>query len=326
MKGIVVHQVEGAPALRLEEVEDITHGPDEVLVDIKATAVNRADLMQAQGNYPPPPGASEILGLEMAGVVTAIGENVSDIAVGDRVAALLSGGGYATRIAVHHQLLFKLPDHWSFEMGAAVPEVWLTAYVNLFLEGELQPGEAVLIHAGGSGVGTAAVQLAREAGARPMVTAGTAEKLDTCRTLGAELGINYKKEDFLETIMGATDGQGVDLVLDPVGAGYFQRNLNVLKRHGRLVMIGLLSGVKTEVNLAPILIKNLKIKGSTLRARPLAEKITITAGFIDRFWPLFLDGTLQPIVDTTFPLAEAQQAHAYVAANKNTGKVVLVIA
>ena len=164
MKGIVVHQIDGKPKLRLEEMADIAYGPDEVLVDIKATAVNRADLMQAQGNYPPPPGASEILGLEMAGVVAAIGENVSGIAVGDRVAALLSGGGYATRIAVHHQMLFKLPDSWSFEMGAAVPEVWLTAYVNLFLEGALQPEEAVLIHAGGSGVGTAAVQLAREVG------------------------------------------------------------------------------------------------------------------------------------------------------------------
>lgn len=167
MKAIAVHQLDGKPVLKLEEVADVTYSPDEVLVDIKASAVNRADLMQARGGYPPPPGASDILGLEMAGVVSAVGDSVTDVQVGDRVAALLAGGGYAEQIAIHPKMLFKLPDDWSFAMGAAVPEVWLTAFVNLFLEGGLQSGETVLIHAGGSGVGTAAIQLAREAGAKP---------------------------------------------------------------------------------------------------------------------------------------------------------------
>ena len=281
--------------------------------------------MQARGAYPPPPGASEILGLEMAGVVSAVGDNVSEIQVGDRVAALLAGGGYAEQIAIHPKMLFKLPDNWTFAMGAAVPEVWLTAYVNLFLEGKLQEGETVLIHAGGSGVGTAAIQLAREAGASPMITAGTEAKLERGRELGATLAINYKEADFVAGVLTATNNQGVNLVLDPVGASYFEKNINVLARHGRMVNIGLLGGAKTTANIAPILIKNLMIKGSTLRARPLAEKIEITTSFIDRFWPLFLDGTLKPIIDSTFSLAEAQQAHAYIAADKNVGKVILEV-
>ena len=325
MKGIVVHQVEGKPNLTLENVPAVAHSADEVLVDIKASAVNRADLMQARGGYPPPPGASEILGLEMAGVVSAVGANVSDVQVGDRVAALLAGGGYAEQIAIHPKMLFKLPDDWSFVMGAAVPEVWLTAYVNLFLEGGLQSGETVLIHAGGSGVGTAAIQLARETGAIPMITAGTEAKLERGRALGAQVAINYKEQDFVAEVMQATENKGVNLVLDPVGASYFEKNINVLARHGRMVNIGLLGGAVATANIAPLLIKNLMIKGSTLRARPLAEKIEITTGFIERFWSLFLEGTLQPVIDKTFPLAEAQQAHEYIAADKNIGKVILEV-
>lgn len=325
MKGIVVHQTDQGPILKLEEIPDVHYGADEVLVDIKASAVNRADLMQARGGYPPPPGASEILGLEMAGVVSAVGDHVDGVQVGDRVASLLTGGGYATQIAVHPKMLFKLPVDWSFAMGAAVPEVWLTAFVNLFIEGGLQTGETVLIHAGGSGVGTAAIQLAREAGANPMITAGTESKLERGRQLGATLAINYKEADFVADVLNATEKRGVNLVLDPVGASYFEKNINVLARHGRMVNIGLLGGAVATANIAPLLIKNLMIKGSTLRARPLAEKIEITTAFIDRFWSLFLDGTLQPIIDTTFPLAEAQAAHAYIAADKNIGKVILEV-
>ena len=261
----------------------------------------------------------------MAAVVSAVGDSVTDVQVGDRVAALLAGGGYAEQIAIHPKMLFKLPDDWSFAMGAAVPEVWLTAFVNLFLEGGLQSGETVLIHAGGSGVGTAAIQLAREAGAKPMITAGTEAKLVRGRELGATLAINYKEADFVAEVKQATGNQGVNLVLDPVGASYFEKNINVLARHGRMVNIGLLGGAVATANIAPILIKNLMIKGSTLRARPLVEKIKITTSFIDRFWHLFQNGTLQPIIDTTFPLAEAQQAHEYIAADKNIGKVILEI-
>lgn len=325
MKAIVVHDGEKSPQLVWEEVDDVTYGPDEVLVAVKATAVNRADLAQARGNYPPPPGASEILGLEMAGVIEAVGENVSDWAVDDRVCALLPGGGYAEKVAVPAAMLLRLPDEWSFAQGTAVPEVWLTAFVNLFLEGNLQKGETVLIHAGGSGVGTAAIQLAHAVGARVFMTAGASEKLKTGRRLGADLTINYKEQDFHDVIMAETDSAGVDLILDPVGADYLARNVALLKRFGRLVLIGLLSGSRGELELSHLLRKRLRLIGSTLRTRPPAEKISITREFEARFWPMLVSGELKPIIDTTFPLPEAQAAHEYVRQNKNTGKVILTL-
>lgn len=306
------------------DVADEEMGPEDVLVDVQATAVNRADLMQAAGQYPPPPGASEILGLEMAGVIEAMGEAVQGWQVGDRVCALLPGGGYAEKTAVPYQMLVKLPDDWSFAQGAAFPEVWYTAYLNLFHEGELKAGEIALIHAGGSGVGTAAVQLAVTAGTQAFVTAGTEAKLQRCRELGATLAVNYKEQDFLEEVKKATNGRGVDVVLDPVGANYFMKNLQVLRQNGRFVSIGLLSGAHTEVNMALLLIKRLRLIGSTLRSRPLAEKTAIRNSFEQRFWPLFQSGQLQIVIDTTFPIEDAQAAHNYVAQNKNIGKVVLV--
>lgn len=323
MKAIVVHRGEGVPELVWEEVEDVEYGDEEVLVDVKASAVNRADLSQAQGNYPPPPGVTDILGLEMAGEVAAVGEKVRGWQIGDRVCALLAGGGYAERVAVHQDMLMRLPEGWSFAEGAAVPEVWLTAFVNLFIEGGLEAGETVLIHAGGSGVGTAAIQLAREAGTTSFTTAGAERKLETCRKLGAALAVNYKEEDFLERVMEATDGEGVDLILDPVGADYLERNLQALKANGRLVQIGLLSGAKVEMNLGLVLGKSLRVIGSRLRPRSLEEKITITRGFQSRFWALMEDGTIAPVIDTVFPLPEAQKAHQYVRENRNTGKVIL---
>ena len=323
MKAIVVYQGGGVPALVWEEVEDVACGVEEVLVDVRASAVNRADLSQAMGNYPPPPGVTDILGLEMAGVVAAKGARVRGWQVGDRVCALLAGGGYAERAAVHQDMLMRLPEGWSFEQGAAVPEVWLTAFVNLFIEGGLQAGETVLIHAGGSGVGTAAIQLARAAGATSFTTAGAEEKLAACRALGAALAVNYKTEDFLERVREATNGEGVDLILDPVGADYLARNLMALKANGRLVHIGLLSGAQTEMNLGLVLGKSLRLIGSRLRPRPLAEKISITRQFQSRFWPLLEDGTIEPVLDTVFPMAEAQEAHRYVRENRNTGKVIL---
>ena len=326
MKAIVVHEGEREPLLVWEEVADVGFGPDEVLVDVGATAVNRADLSQARGHYPPPPGASEILGLEMAGTIAEVGEDVTDWSVGDRVCALLAGGGYAQKTAVSAQMLLRLPDEWSFEMGTAVPEVWYTAYVNLFLEGDLKHGEIVLIHAGASGVGTAAIQLAREAGAHIFVTAGTDEKLAYCRQLGAELAINYKQEDFLEQINIKTNGEGVDLILDPVGGSYLSRNVRALRRFGRLINIGTLGGINGEMNTGLLLGKRLRIIGSTLRSRPPAEKIKITQQFESGFWPLLKSGQLRPVIDTTFSIEEAQAAHEYVAQNKNIGKVVLKMA
>lgn len=323
MKAVVVKKGDDVPDLVWEEVSDISYGPEEVLVAVKASAVNRADLSQARGNYPPPPGVTDILGLEMAGEIIEMGEKVRDWQVGDRVCALLSGGGYAEKVAVHQDMLMRIPQNWTYAQAAAVPEVWLTAFVNLFLEGGLQSGETVLIHAGGSGVGTAAIQLVREVESTSFTTAGAEEKLVTCRALGATLAVNYKTEDFLERVKEATGGEGVDLILDPVGADYLERNLQALKPNGRLVQIGLLSGGQTDMNLGLILGKSLRLIGSRLRPRTLAEKIDITHQFQSRFWSLFEEGKIQPIVDTVFPIAEAQQAHQYVRENRNTGKVIL---
>ena len=325
MKAIVVKGDRQNPVLVWETVPDVEYGPDEVLVTVQATAVNRADLLQARGGYNPPPGASEILGLEMAGIVAAVGEDVEEWQKGDRVCALLPGGGYAEQVAVPTRMLIRLPDNWTFAQGTAVPEVWYTAYVNLFLEGDLVAGETVLIHAGASGVGTAAIQLAHAVGATVFVTAGNDEKLLACRKLGAELAINYKQEDFLEKVLAATQDQGVDLILDPVGGDYLDRNVRALKRFGRLVNIGLLGGSRGEMKMGLVLGKRLRIIGSTLRSRSPAEKVKITEQFESGFWPLLRSGELKPIIDATFPIDHAQEAHAYVAQNKNIGKVILIV-
>ncbi len=325
MKAIVIKKENKMPQLIWEEVPNIQCGPEEVLVDVKATAVNRADLLQALGLYPPPPGESEILGLEMAGVIAAIGDAVQGRQIGDKVLALLPGGGYAQQSAVHHQMLIELPGSWSFAEGAAIPEVWLTAFINLFIEGVLQSGETVMIHAGGSGVGTAGIQMAREAGAVVYITAGTQAKLDKGRALGAALAVNYKEKDFFEEVMAATGGKGVDLILDPVGGAYLNQNLDLLKENGRLVNIGLLGGNTAEMNMATVLGKSLRIIGSRLRSRPLTEKIAITRQFKERFWPMLEGGRIQPVIDTVFPIEEAQAAHAYVRENRNTGKVILEV-
>jgi putative PIG3 family NAD(P)H quinone oxidoreductase len=325
MKAIVVQGDEQNPVLVWQEVEDVEYGSDEVLVAVEATAVNRADLMQARGAYPPPAGASEILGLEMAGIIEAVGADVADWQIGDRVCALLPGGGYAEKVVVPADMLMRLPDEWTFAQGTAVPEVWFTAFVNLFLEGDLQTGETVLIHAGGSGVGTAAIQLAKAIGATVFVTAGTPEKLRRCREMGADLAINYKEDDFLTAVWEATENKGVDVILDPVGGSYLPRNVQALARFGRLVNIGLLGGSQGEMSVGLLLRNRLKIIGSTLRSRPLSEKIKITQQFSGRFWPALAAGELHPVIDTTFPITEAQKAHQYVGSNKNIGKVVLAI-
>jgi putative PIG3 family NAD(P)H quinone oxidoreductase len=325
MKAIVVRPDKKKPILVWQEVPDISFGPAEVLVEVRATAVNRADLLQARGSYPPPPGVSEILGLEMSGVIVAVGAEVKNRHIGDRVLALLPGGGYAEHVAVHHDLLLELPQNWSWAQGAALPEVWLTAFLNLFLEGRLEPGQTVLIHAGGSGVGTAGVQMARETGATIFTTAGSEQKLAKCRDLGANLATNYKMQDFSREIMAATAGQGVDLILDPVGAAYLRQNLEILKENGRLVNIGLLGGRTAEIDLGRVLGKSLRIIGSRLRSRSLEEKIRIARKFEAQFWPLLKAGKMQPVIDSIFPITEAQAAHEYVRQNRNIGKVILEI-
>ena len=323
MKAIQVQGEKDSPTLVWDEADEPVCGPDEVLVDVRAAAVNRADLWQARGHYPPPFGASAILGLEMAGVVREVGAAVQTFGTGDRVCALLPGGGYAERVTVPAGMLLRLPADWSFAQGAAVPEVWYTAFINLFDEGALKAGETALIHAGASGVGTAAIQLAVDAGALALATAGSAEKVARCRELGAEWAVNYKEADFVAEIMAATDGAGVDVILDPVGGGYLARNIALLKPFGRLVNIANLGGSKGELDMGRVLGRRLRIIGSTLRGRPAAEKIAITRRFEEQVWPKLADGRLRPIIDRVFPIAEAQAAHAYVLENRNIGKVIL---
>jgi tumor protein p53-inducible protein 3 len=323
MKAIVVKPGGPAPRLSWETVADPPLGPGEVLVEVKATAVNRADLLQARGLYPPPPGVTDVMGLEMSGIVRALGPDARAWVPGDRVMGLLAGGGYAESVAVDGGLLMRLPDGWSFPQGAAVPEAWLTAFLNLFLEGRLQRGQRVLVHAGASGVGTAAIQLAREAGASVFATAGSAAKLEACRGLGAVAAIDRTSQDFVAEIKAATDGRGVDLVLDPVGAPYVARNLDVLAAGGRLVTIGLMGGTRAEIDLGVLLGKSLRLIGSRLRPRPLTEKVDLVRRFTERCLPLFAAGRLRPVVDRVVPVTAAEAAHAYVKANRNIGKVIL---
>lgn len=322
MKAVLVKS--NAPfELYLGEAPQPSPAADEVLVKVYATAVNRADLLQRRGLYPPPPGASEILGLEAAGEIAAVGNRVNDWHAGDRVFCLLAGGGYARYVAVHHKMLLPIPLDWTFEQAAAVPEVFYTAFVNLFSEGRLRSGEIALIHAGASGVGTAAIQLARRAGALVIVTAGSESKITRCQNLGANHGINYNEEDFAERVMKLTNGAGVDLVLDCVGAKYLTKNLAVLNSKGRLVLIGLLSGGQAAIDLANILRKRIRVIGSVLRSRPLEEKIGITKSFRRFVLPLFENDQFTPVIDSVYAWTEVNQAHDYVAGNRNIGKVVL---
>ena len=280
MKAMLVDQDTPDRRLCWQEVPDCTFAPDEVLVHVRATAVNRADLLQRAGRYPPPPGAPLYLGLEMSGVVAAAGPQAGDWRPGDRVCALLAGGGYAEQAAVHHQLLLRLPEAWDFARAAAVPEAFYTAFVNLFLEAQAQPGEVVLIHGGASGVGTAAIQLARQAGCRVVATAGSQAKLDCCTRLGAELAVNHRERDFAEAVLEHCPG--VDVILDIGGAGYLERNLRSLAPRGRLVLLALLEGSVASVELGQVMRQRLRLIGSVLRSRPLAEKVEITRQFADR--------------------------------------------
>lgn len=323
MKAIVVQtEKEGRP-MAWQEVAPPDCGDDEVLVDIHATALNRADLMQRAGNYPPPPGAPDILGLEMAGTVAKVGANVTDWQPGDRVCALLPGGGYAEQVNVPADMLMPIPADWSFEQAAGLPEVFFTAYLNLFMEASLKKGETALIHGGASGVGTAGIQLAHRAGCRVFVTASTGEKLARCRELGAELAINYKEEDFAERIRAYTNNEGLDVIMDMVGAPYLERNLALLKVYGRLVFISMLGGAETKINLGALMGRRLRLIGSVLRPRPVAEKVEIKRRFMTQFWPLLENGAIQPIIDTVYPIEQANQAHEQMANNENIGKIIL---
>jgi putative PIG3 family NAD(P)H quinone oxidoreductase len=325
MKAITIQTNEVNNPLAWQEVPTPAYSADEVLVNVYAAALNRADLAQRAGNYPPPPGASSILGLDVAGRITALGSHVTGWQVDDRVCALVTGGGYAEQVNVPAALLMRVPDTWSDEQAAAIPEVFYTAYVNLFMEANLQKDETVLIHGAASGVGTAAIQLAREAGCRVIATAGSDEKIARCRELGAELAVNYKKEDFAERTLAHTNGQGVDVILDNVGAAYFERNVRLLRLKGRLVFIGTMSGSQAEINIGALMGRRLRLIGSVLRSRSLGEKVEIKERFMAQFWPLLLDGTIQPILDSVYPIEQANEAHHRMADNQNIGKIILKV-
>ena len=300
-------------------------GDGEVRIEVKASAVNRADLAQRAGVYPAPPGASPILGLECSGVVSEIAPGVSGFEIGDEVCALLSGGGYAEEVVVPAPQVVPIPAGLSFVEAAALPEVFATAYLNLYTEAALAPGERVLLHAGASGVGTAAIQLCRAFGNPVFVTAGADDKIERCVTLGASRGCNRHSGSFVDHVESWTDGNGFDVILDPVGASYLNDNIRSLAIDGRLVLIGLMGGANAEISLGLLMMKRLRVIGSTLRARPVAAKAVIMSALRERVWPLIESGEIGPIIDEVIPIAETERAHELIESNETFGKVVLKV-
>lgn len=325
MRAMTVPAPGDADALVLGEVDAPTIGEREVLIDVVAAGVNRADIAQRQGNYPPPPGASETLGLEVSGVVSAVGTGVSAWSVGDEVCALLSGGGYAEQVAVPAGQVLPIPDGVSLRDGAALPEVACTVWNNVVTQAGLRSGETLLVHGGSSGIGTMAIQLAKALDVRVIVTAGSQAKLDACTSLGADVAINYREQDFVEEVYAATDGEGVDVILDVVGAKYLDRNIQALATGGRLVIIGMQGGAKGELNIARLLSKRGRIIASGLRARSLDEKAEIVAAVRERIWPWIADGTISPLVHATYPLDQASEAHRAMEESQHIGKILLTL-
>jgi putative PIG3 family NAD(P)H quinone oxidoreductase len=323
MRAITIPTPGDADALVPDDVPTPTVAADQVLVQVAASGVNRADLMQRQGFYPPPPGASAYPGLEVSGTISVLGGDVTGWAVGDQVCALLTGGGYAEQVAVPATQLLPVPEGVSLVDAAALPEVVSTVWSNVFMTANLQKGQTVLIHGGSSGIGTMAIQLARAFGARTAVTAGTGEKLEACRKLGAEILINYREQDFVEVLSGATQGGGADVILDNMGAKYLARNISALTVNGRLVIIGLQGGIKAELNINALLSKCAAVIATSLRSRPPAEKAAIVAAVREHVWPLIESGQVKPVVHRTFPLAQAADAHRELEAGTTIGKVLL---
>ena len=297
----------------------------EVLIRVAAAGVNRPDLMQREGSYPPPPGASDIPGLEVAGKVVALGAGVERLVVGDRVCALVSGGGYAQYCTAPSPQCLAIPQGLDETRAAALPETFFTVWTNVFERGALQSGERLLVHGGSSGIGTTAIQLARALGSEVYATAGSAEKCAACRSLGASDAFNYREEDFVARLREATGGAGVDVILDMVGGDYLARNLKCLVPGGRLVLIALLGGAKSEINLAPVMMKRLTVTGSTLRPRSVAEKAAIAAALAERVWPLLAADRVRPVIHATFPLEAAAEAHRLMESSAHIGKIVLKV-
>jgi putative PIG3 family NAD(P)H quinone oxidoreductase len=327
MRAVTVREPGGPDVLGWEEVPDPVCGPGEVVVDVAASAVNRADLLQRQGHYPPPPGASEVLGLECSGVVSEVGEGVTGWSVGDEVCALLSGGGYAERVAVPAGQVLPRPAGVELVTAAALPEVTCTVWSNVFQLAGLRRGESFLVHGGSSGIGTMAIQLAARGGARVFCTAGSAAKLAFCRELGAEVLINYREEDFAERVRQETGGAGVDVILDNMGAKYLSPNVRSLATGGRLVSIGMQGGTKAELDLGLLMRKRASLHATTLRSRPPTGpggKDAIVAAVRHDVWPDVERGVVRPIIDRRLPMSRAAEAHRVVEASEHIGKVLLL--
>jgi putative PIG3 family NAD(P)H quinone oxidoreductase len=325
MRAVVISEPGGPDVLQVADVPDPDAAPGEAVVEIVGAGVNRADLMQRQGLYPPPPGAPPYPGLECSGRIAALGEGVDGWAVGDEVCALLAGGGYAEKVAVPAGQLLPLPGDVSLADAAGLPEVACTVFSNVFQAAELEPEETLLVHGGASGIGTMAIQLAREQGARVACTAGTQEKLDRCRELGAGLAVNYNTEDFVEAVRDFTGGRGADVILDIVGAAYLARNVAALATGGRLVVIGLQGGARAELDLGMLLGKRASVRAATLRARPTAEKAAIVTAVREQVWPLIGAGRVRPVIDRVLPLADAPEAHRLMESGSHFGKILLAV-
>ena len=324
MKAIVVDgDGKTADSLRLAEVADPVAGDEEVLLRVHATALNRADIMQRMGGYPAQHGASEILGLELAGEVVEVGARVRSLAVGDRVYGLSGGGGYAELATLHESLAMPIPESLSYHEAASIPEVFFTANTAVRTLGATQPGERLLVHAGGSGVGIAAIQIGRLIGAEVWTTAGSAEKCERAAELGAQVAINYREESFAEVVQERTNGGGVDVILDVIGRDYWESNLRSLATAGRLVLVGLMGGAVAETNLGRLMTKRLRVYGTVMRARPLIDRAAITRDYREHLEPAIVADKMRPVIDSVFPLREAAAAHQYMGENRNFGKILL---
>ncbi|MEV6552827.1 NAD(P)H-quinone oxidoreductase [Streptomyces sp. NPDC051597] len=325
MHAITIPEPGGPEALVWAEVPDAVAGEGEVLVEVAAAAVNRADVLQRQGHYEPPPGASPYPGLECSGRIVAVGPGVSGWSVGDEVCALLSGGGYAEKVAVPAGQLLPVPDGVELTVAASLPEAVSTVWSNVFMVAHLRPGETLLVHGGASGIGTMAIQLAKAVGARVAVTAGGPEKLARCAELGADILIDYREQDFVEEVRKATDGAGADVILDIMGAKYLDRNVRALAVNGRLAVIGMQGGVKGELNLGALMAKRAAVTATTLRGRPAGEKAAIVAAVREHVWPLVAAGRVRPVVDRVVGMGEAAEGHRVLEAGGHVGKVLLVV-
>lgn len=325
MRAVEITKPGGPEVLALCERPVPAPGADEILIRVAAAGVNRPDCLQRAGAYPPPPGASPLPGLEASGEVVAIGASVTRWKVGDRVCALLNGGGYAEYAACHEDHALGVPAGLSMEEAAALPETFFTVWTNVFDRGRLKAGETFLVHGGSSGIGTTAIQLAKAFGARVFTTVGGADKAETCRALGAEIAVNYREADYVSVLREATGGKGVDLILDMVGGDYIPRNVKLAAESGRIVQIAFLQGPEVSLNFAQVMVKRLTITGSTLRPRSVAEKAAIAESLREKAWPLIAARRVKPVMAASFPLAEAAAAHRLMEGSTHIGKIVLTM-